>query len=101
MTSIISNLEVLKIETSLGRERDYGLVKAILRSSTKRNATKNPTLNRHMFEPGNVMCQGWLCLHCGVPIGHVFEGKLEVLLAEALGLTISPMLRVQADELIH
>ena len=34
-----------------------------------------------MFEPGNAMCQGWLYLHCGVPIGHVFEGKLEVLLA--------------------
>ena len=34
-----------------------------------------------MFESGNVMCQGWLYLHCGVPIGHVFEGKLEVLLA--------------------
>jgi len=23
---------------------------------------------------------GWLHLHCGVPAGHVFEGKLEVLL---------------------
>ncbi|MGH2360138.1 MAG: hypothetical protein ACRDGM_06300 [bacterium] len=77
----IDNLEVLKIEASLGRERDYGLVKAILRFSTKRNATKHPTLNPNMFESGNVMCQGWLYLHCGVPLGHVFEGKLEVLLA--------------------
>jgi hypothetical protein len=49
--------------------------------SAKRNTTKHPTLNPNTFEPGNAMCRGWLYLHCGVPIGHVFQGKLELLLA--------------------
>jgi hypothetical protein len=80
----IINLEVLRIEDLKGRlplGHDYGLAKVTLRFSAKRNTTKNPSLNRELFEPGNVMCQGWLYLHCRVPVGHVFEGKLEVLLA--------------------
>jgi hypothetical protein len=80
----LTNLEVLQIDNlrsrmSLGQ--DYGLVKARLGFSAKRNTTKHPSLNSLMFEPGSAMCQGWLYLHCGVPIGHVFEGKLELLLA--------------------
>jgi hypothetical protein len=75
----LTNLAVLKIEDLQGRvslRHDYGLVIVTLVFSAKRNTTKHPTLNPDMFEPGNVMCQGWLYLHCGVPIGHVFEGKL-------------------------
>jgi len=80
----ISDLAVQKSEdfpalTSFGH--DYGLVKVTLAFATKRNATKHLNLNRDMFEPGSAMCQGWLYLHCGVPVGHVFEGKLELLLA--------------------
>jgi hypothetical protein len=80
----LTNLAVLKIADLQGRVSlgyDYGLVKVTLGFSAKRNTTKHPTLNPNMFEPGNAMCQGWLYLHCGVPIGHVFEGKLELLLA--------------------
>ncbi len=80
----LTNLAVLKIEDLRGRMssgRDYGLVNVTLEFSAKRNATKHPTLNPKMFEPDNAMCQGWLYLHCGIPIGHVFEGKLELLLA--------------------
>jgi hypothetical protein len=82
----LTKLAVLKIEDIQGRVflgHDYGLVKVTLEFSAKRNATKHPTLNPSMFEPGNAMCQGWLYLHCGIPIGHVFEGKLELLLAVA------------------
>lgn len=80
----LTHLEVLKSEClrdriSLGK--DYGLVKVTLEFSSKRNNTKDLTLNPKMFEPGNAMCQGWLYLHCGVPVGHVFEGKLQILLA--------------------
>jgi|ERR1700730_2552898 len=80
----LSKLTLLKIEdlrghVSLGH--DYGLVKATLEFSAKRNTTKHPTLNPSMFEPGSVMCQDWLYLHCGVSSGHVFEGTLELLLA--------------------
>jgi hypothetical protein len=80
----ITDLSVKRIEDlrGLGSLRhDYGLVKATLTFSTKRNTTKHPNLNRDMFEPGSGMCQGSLYLHCGVPVGHVFEGRLEVLLA--------------------
>lgn len=80
----VTNLVVLKIEDFEGRvssPRDYGLVRVTLEFSAKRNATRHPSLNARMFEPGSAMCQGWLYLHCGVPIGHVFEGKLELLLA--------------------
>jgi hypothetical protein len=27
------------------------------------------------------MCQDWLYLHCGVSVGHMFEGKLQLLIA--------------------
>jgi len=80
----LTDLAVLKIEDLQGRvslAHDYGLVKVKLEFSAKRNTTKHPTLNPNMFEPGNAMCQGWLYLHCGIPIGYVFEGKLELLLA--------------------
>jgi hypothetical protein len=60
---------------------DYGLVKATLQFSTRRNETRNPSLNREMFGPGSEMCRDWLYLHCGVPTGHIFEGKMEILLA--------------------
>jgi len=80
----LTHLEVLKIEDlrdriSLGK--DYGLVTVTLEFSSRRNNTKVSTLNPKMFEPGNAMCQGWLYLHCGVSVGHVFEGKLQILLA--------------------
>jgi hypothetical protein len=80
----LTKLAVLKIEDlrdrmSLGH--DYGLVKVTVEFSATRNSTKHPTMNPRMFEPGNAMCRGWLYLHCGVPIGHVFEGKVELLLA--------------------
>lgn len=79
-----TTLAVLRIEhlpdrMSLGH--DYGLVKVILEFWATRNTTKSPNLNPNVFEPGNAMCQGWLYLHCGVPVGHVFEGKLQILLA--------------------
>lgn len=80
----ITNLAVLKIEPLRDRihfGHDYGLVTATLTFATKRNTTKHPNLNADMFEPGSAMCQGWLYLHCGVPVGHVFEGKLQLLLA--------------------
>lgn len=80
----ITNLAVLKIEALPGRVHlghDYGLVTVTLAFSTKRNATKHPNLNPKMFEPGNAMCQGWLYLHCGVAVGHVFDGRLQLLLA--------------------
>ncbi len=79
----ITELRVLKSEDLRGRiasERDYGLVRVTLRFSATRNATRNPGLNPSVFEPGKCW-GGWLYLHCGVPLGHVFEGKLEVLLA--------------------
>ena len=79
----ITNLVVLKVEALQDRihQRDYGLVTVTLSFSTKRNATKHPNLNADMFVSGNAMCQGWLYLHCGVAVGHVFDGTLQVLLA--------------------
>lgn len=80
----LTHLAVLKTEDLQNRValgHDYGLVKVTLEFSAKRNTTRHPNLNPKMFEPGHPMCQGWLYLHCGVPAGHVFEGKLELLLA--------------------
>jgi len=80
----ITDLGVLKIEAlpdRIHRGRDYGLMMVTLRFSTKRNATKHPNLNADMFQPGSAMCQGWLYLHCGVAAGHVFDGRLQILLA--------------------
>jgi hypothetical protein len=80
LTSLsVVKLEGLQARVSLGH--DYGLVRVALRFAATRNATKHPSLNPGMFDPGSAMCQGWLYLHCGVPIGHVFEGTLDVLLA--------------------
>jgi hypothetical protein len=78
----LTELEVVKVEDLRGRvsaERDYGLVRVTLRFAAKRNATRSPSLSPAVFEQGP--CSGWLYLHCGVPLGHVFAGKLEVLLA--------------------
>jgi hypothetical protein len=78
----LTELEVLRVEDLRGRvsaERDYGLVRITLRFAAKRNATRNPGQSPEVFEQGP--CTGWLYLHCGVPLGHVFAGRLEVLLA--------------------
>jgi hypothetical protein len=83
----VADLAVERIEdlrnriSSLGH--DYGLLKVRLKFSAQRNTTKHPNLNRDVFEPGNAMCQGWLYLHCGVPVGYVFNGTIEILLAAA------------------
>lgn len=60
---------------------DYGLARVTLAFSARRNATRHPGLNPRLFEPGSAMCQGWLYLHCGVPVGHVFDGRMELVLA--------------------
>ena len=81
-------------------ERDYGLRAAVIAFSTRRNATRYPGLNRDMFEPGSAMCQGWLYLHCGVPAGHVFAGRLELLLAvdgEGAWRAVSPRWRSRSE----
>ena len=80
----VTDLVVLRMDGLQGRislGHDYALMRITLKFSTKRNATKYPHLHRDMFEHGNERCQGWLYLHCGVPFGHVFEGKFEVLMA--------------------
>ena len=80
----VTDLRIRKIEALQGRihlGHDYGLVTVTLAFSSRRNTTKDPNLNPAMFEPGNAMCQGWLYLHCGVPVGHVFDGTLQLLLA--------------------
>lgn len=80
----LTNLAVLRIEDLQGRlssGHDHGLVKIALEFSARRNTTKHPALDPSVFEPGNAMCQGWLYLHCGIPVGHVFQGELELLLA--------------------
>lgn len=80
----ITALQVLGAEDLRGRvspQRDYGMARVTLKFAATRNATRSPSLNPAMFEPGSAMCQDWLYLHCGVPVGHVFEGKLEVLMA--------------------
>ena len=99
----VTRLAVLKIEDLRGRVvsgQDYGLVKVTLEFSAKRNNAKSPSLNPNMFEPGNAMCQGWLYLHCGVPVGHVFDGKLELLLAvdrDGLWKAVSPHWRSRSQ----
>lgn len=103
----ITNLAVLKIEALQGRiplGRDYGLVTVRLAFSTKRNATKHPNLSPDMFEPGNAMCQGWLYLHCGVAVGHVFDGSLQLLLAvdrEGSWRAVSPHWRSRSEYPLH
>jgi len=59
----LTQLAVLKSEEVPGRVslgQDYGLVKATLEFSAKRNTTRHPTLNPRMFEPESAMCQDWL-----------------------------------------
>lgn len=103
----LTNLAVLKIEDLRGRVRlgqDYGLVKVTLEFAAKRNNSKHPSLNPNMFEPGNAMCQGWLYLHCGVPLGHVFDGRLELLLAvdrDGLWKAVSPHWRWRRQYSLH
>lgn len=103
----LTNLAVLKTEDLRGRVslgHDYGLVKVTLEFSAKRNTTKHPSLNPNMFEPGSAMCQGWLYLHCGVPIGHVFEGRLELLLAvdrDGSWRAVSPLWRSRRQYPLH
>ena len=103
----ITNLEVLNIEGLRDRIQlghDYGLVIVTLKFATKRNTTKHPNLNPDMFVPGNAMCQGWLYLHCGVPVGHVFDGKLQVLLAvdrERSWRAVSPHWRSRREYSLH
>jgi hypothetical protein len=103
----LTKLAVLKSEdlrsrVSLGH--DYGLMKVTLEFSAKRNTTKHPTLNPDMFEPGSAMCRAWLYLHCGVPVGHVFDGKLELLLAvdrDGSWRAVSPHWRSRIEYLLH
>ncbi len=67
----VADLAVLRIEPLHGRaelRQDYGLATAIVAFSTRRNATRHPSLNSAIFEPGSPMCKDWLYLHCGVPV---------------------------------
>ena len=75
----VERIEELPERRALGH--DYGLASVTLAFSTRRNATRHPGRNPTMFEPGSAMCQRWLYLHCGVPVGHVFEGRMELVLA--------------------
>jgi len=80
----LAELVVRKVEAFPDRNRrgpDHGLMTVTLGFSSRRNTTKHASLNPAMFEPGNAMCQGWLYLHCGVAVGHVFDGRLQILLA--------------------
>ena len=103
----VTDVAVLKFEDLRDRmplKRDYGLVKVTLEFSAKRNATKHPTLNSKMFDPDNAMCQGWLYLHCGIPTGYVFEGKLELLLAvdrDGSWKAVSPHWRSRREYPLH
>src|SRR5574341_2040185 len=103
----ITSLAVLNVQAlqpSMHPARDYGLVMVTLTFATKRNTAKHPNLNPDMFEPGNAMCQGWLYLHCGVPVGHVFDGTLEVLLAvdrEGSWRAVSPSWRSRRQYSLH
>jgi hypothetical protein len=80
----IVSLRVLNVE-GVGRRlgRDYGLAKVTLEFSTRRNDTRSSSLNPSAFEregcvPAKV--PAWFYLHCGVPTGHIFGGKMEILL---------------------
>jgi hypothetical protein len=103
----ITSLVVLKIEAIEGRidlGHDYGLVTVRLAFWTKRNAMKHPNLNPDMFKPGNAMCQGWLYLHCGVAVGHVFDGSLQLLLAvdrDGSWRAVSPHWRSRREYALH
>ena len=103
----ITNLEVRKTEVLQSRAQlghDYGLATATLTFSTKRNETRHPNLNPAMFEPGSSMCKDWLYLHCGVPVGHVFDGILQLLLAadrNGSWRVVSPHWRSRREYALH
>lgn len=103
----ITNLAVLKIEAQQSRAQpgpDYGLATVTLTFSTKRNATRHPNLNPALFEPGSPMCKGWLYLHCGVSVGHVFDGNLQLLLAadrNGFWRAVSPHWRSRREYALH
>lgn len=100
-------LRVLKIEDlrhAMQAERRYGLARATLEFSARRNHSRSSSFNPTMFEPGHPMCQGWLYLHCGVPAGHVFEGKLELLLARdrnGVWKAVAPLWQSRAQYPLH
>ena len=80
----LTSLSVLSVEPAKvqdGASGDYGLMNVVLAFSAKRNETRSSSMNPAMFEPGSDMCVDWLYLHCGVPAGHVFDGKIQLVLA--------------------
>jgi len=103
----ITKLAVLSIGAFPDRarlEHDYGLATVVVAFSARRNVTRHPNLNPAMFEPGSPMCKGWLYLHCGVPVGHVFDGKLRLLLAadrSGSWRTVSPQWRSRREYSLH
>ena len=99
---VVVRAEVLQSRPHLGH--DYGLATVTLTFSTKRNAAKHPNLNPAMFEPDSPMCKDWLYLHCGVPVGHVFEGNLQLLLAadrKGSWRAVSPHWRSRREYSLH
>ena len=76
----VVRLDLVGVEP-LEDQEQRSLATVILAFSTRRNASRHESLNPAMFEPGSPMCADWLYLHCGVPAGHVFDGKLRLLLA--------------------
>lgn len=103
----LTKLEIEKLEDlrrRISSERDFGLVRVTLDFSAKRNKTRHSGLNPKMFEPKSPMCNGTLYLHCKVPVGHVFEGKMEVVLAADRGgtwRTLSPHWRSRRQYPLH
>lgn len=104
----LTKLEILKLEDLRGRipsgEHDYGLVKVTLDFSAKRNKVRHAELNPKMFEPKSPMCQGTLYLHCKVPVGHVFDGRMELVLAADQGgswRAVSPHWRSRRQYPLH
>jgi hypothetical protein len=103
----VTRLVVVGIEPLPSRahlKHDYGLATVTLTFSTKRNATRHPALNPVMFESGSPMCKDWLYLHCGVPVGHVFEGHLLLLLAadrQGSWRAVSPHWRSRREYPLH
>jgi len=80
----VAQLTVERIDARAAADslaHDYGLVRVTLAFSTRRNTTRHPNLNPALFEPTSGMCQGSLYLHCGVPVGYAFDGRIELLLA--------------------
>ena len=100
----VAVLDVEPVPPGSALRQDYGLARVTLAFSTKRNATRFPGLNPAMFEPGSPRCAGGLYLHCGVPAGHVFDGKLELLLAmdrSSVWRVVSPHWRSRIQYPLH